>query len=249
MLIALRTDLVPRKPAEGTVCGWDTTECDIYLGKRKQGVGRRQFRFTHNSNTGVLVLINLGSNGTRYENSKTGEIDQIWKSKALVPGDQIRIYVGVHDYTLRVPLRSEEDQAKFDVNLERIRKSHENTRYPIQSLSVHSGIDTPAVVETERPYIYQNQIGRGEYATVYKVVDAETGEFFAAKHFDDRERENNIHRLRHEGEILKSLQHVSSLHEAKDCTKFETGERCRLCGRALRREAGNHYGASYWKFK
>eukprot|EP00756_Hemistasia_phaeocysticola_P065066 Hpha_TRINITY_DN8270_c0_g1::TRINITY_DN8270_c0_g1_i1::g.111782::m.111782/K04515/CAMK2; calcium/calmodulin-dependent protein kinase (CaM kinase) II len=62
--------------------------------------------------------------------------------------------------------------------------------------------------ELQRKYSVREQLGKGSYATVYKVVERTSGDEFAAKVMDKiRLGEKGVGQVRQETEILSSLSH------------------------------------------
>ena len=208
----LRTDQYPFDPLLGWIFGRDSEECDFFLGTMEQGISRRQFRIDHNWKAKTLVLINMSGNGTSWTNPETGEVERVLTSRAILPGEQCNISAGVVDLVLRIPPRSEDQQASYDDSINQICVEVEAATPTINGLKIQApGTATPMIVGRKRKFVLQNIIGTGAMALVYRATDYETGDTFAAKEYKLSENfEQHLSSMLNEIKILKKLKHVSS---------------------------------------
>ena len=213
VLAVLRTDHYPFDPLLGWVFGSDEETCDVLIGTRDQGVSRKHFRIDHNWRTMTLVLTNISTHGTHMIDPETGDSHRITTSRAIFGTEQHRITLGAVNLTLRIPSRNQAQQAGYSLSIQRLGQEVVQATPSIRGLNIQStGAVTPAVVGRKRKFVLRGVIGNGAMATVYKAIDAETGDLFAAKEYDFGDKlEARLRSMRNEVKILQKLKHVSSL--------------------------------------
>ncbi|OAP62697.1 hypothetical protein AYL99_01924 [Fonsecaea erecta] len=207
----LRTDCYPYDPLLGWVFGRkdEEEECDFFLGTKEQGVSRKHFRIDHNWKAMTLILTNMSGHGTKWASPDARNSDRVMTSRAILPGEQYSISAGAVELILQIPARGEDEQANFDSNIGRLRLEVEEATPTMNGLKIEPpGPITPLVVGRQRRFVLQNVIGSGAMALVYKAVDFETGDVYAAKAYKLAEN-TDLHLLSmlNEIKILQKLEH------------------------------------------
>lgn len=208
----LRTDQYPFDPSLEWVFGHDDERCDFLLGSKAQGVSGRQFRISHNWKSMEVMFVNLSANGTRIVDPSTGKIVKIMARRVLLAKEQYRVYAGVIDITLGIPPRNQAQQAVYLSNLQRLKHEVEQATPSMGKMAVESSkAATPVFVGRARRFILKDVLGAGAMSIVYKAVEYETGNVFAAKIHKINRKDDSIQKsMLNETKILQRLNHVST---------------------------------------
>ena len=101
------------------------------------------------------------------------------------PAEQTRVSLGNLELALFIPDRGEY-QTKYNKNWEVFCREYQNSPPALQRLDLHSTATTRRVTrqkELHSTYLLYDEIGRGEFGTVYKAGDHLSGYVYAAKQF------------------------------------------------------------------
>jgi hypothetical protein len=204
----LRTNHYPNDPQCGWSFGYDLERCDFYLGKKMWGVSDIHFRIDHNWTAKSLVIINMSQHGIQVADPATGDYERVFTSRVIMEAEQMKVGAGLVEMTLNIPRRGPH-QETYDMNLEILRKEVEMAMPRIDGVRIHQPAWlTPKVVGEKRKYILQQSIGVGAFATVYKAIDHQNGNVFAAKEFKHLDKKGLTSAME-EIRLLQSIKHVS----------------------------------------
>ena len=202
--IKLTFDQKPKNLEKGFVFGSDLKTCDVLLGAWIAGFTRQHFRIKFNPR-GQLVLENVSQNVTRV--SYNGE---------LLPSRKQFTWILFDDYkNIKVTLNETENtELIFKVKRPENRKEHHLPKYEANrdaylkecqnatpSLS-RLGMDSQQSQHRQPIYLPEEELGRGSFGKVYKVVNVSTGCEHAGKIF-------HAGNWKKEVEILRTVSHVS----------------------------------------
>jgi len=208
-MTALRIDHYPFDPALGWVFGRDGENVDFVLGGREQGVSQQHFRIDHNWKAMTLVLTNLSGNCTKWANRETGELENLTGSRAIVGQVPYEIAAGVVRLTLQIPVRTQEQQARYDVRVKQLREEVMLAAPTMQGFKI-ARLDEDPTPLVAGMFVLGHVIGTGMTAVVHEAVDRDTGHRFAAKVYKLATKSASKSMLR-EIKLLQKLKHVSCL--------------------------------------
>lgn len=208
-ITALRIDHYPFDPALGWVFGREGENVDFVLGGLEQGVSQKHFRIDRNWKAMVLVLTNLSGNSTRWIDPETGEVESLTGSRAIVGRRQYEIAAGTVWLTLQIPLRTQEQQARYNVLAEQLRVEIVQAAPTMLGLKV-ARLDEDPTSLVARRFVLGRVVGTGMTAAVHEPVDRETGDRFAGKVYKLGTKSAWKSMLR-EIKLLQKLKHVSCL--------------------------------------
>ena len=201
--IQLTFDKKPKNLEKGFVFGSDPKTCDVLLGAWAAGFTRQHFRITFNAR-GDVILTDISRELTRV--SYDGEDlptrnDFTW----ILFYDYENITVTLNEGEMKIILEFKvewpenrkscklEYQAHRDAYLEECWKA-------TPSLS-RLGIESKESVVSPI-YLKKEELGRGSFGTVHKVVNVSTGNEYAGKTFHGGNWKDEV-------KILETISHVS----------------------------------------
>ena len=212
--LALRMSSTLKNPAAGFTFGRNPARCDVVLADEKEkNVSNIHFSISLNAN-GILMLEDLSTNGTA--------VDGQWYRKTagpkhattmLQPNTDIAVFTKNKEmvsFMVRYPPRGEYTEA-YNAKLRDYitrRPGMEGTNI-VPSISTY---DTSYGMHWNGGSTYNvvGHLGKGAFATVYKLATKRDGKVFAAKELDKRRfMKNGILDLKVENEmkIMASLRH------------------------------------------
>jgi hypothetical protein len=226
--IALRLSSLVRNPGVGFCFGRNPARCDLLLTPQQHSkhISNTHFRIFLNRD-GILMLQDTSTNGTVVDNCR------LWKplnqtSRMLTNGSVIMV---ISDnvvktevrFIVRIPSR-DGFAVQYTENLlrylQRIEKheadaKHEQVRPPPSQPVLHWTMGNPYGMHWTGGALYNvtGQIGKGAFATVYKLATKQHGVVYAAKELDKRRfMKNGIldQKVDNEMKIMRDLRHVSS---------------------------------------
>ncbi|KND04321.1 CAMK protein kinase [Spizellomyces punctatus DAOM BR117] len=185
------TPLLLMAPKEEYIIGRSSNECNFVLGGDLVSSQHcRILKVSDGEDAFMVLMEDLSSNGTFINGIKLGKGNK----RMLVSGDEIGI----------TPTgRTFEHHFIFQMTSSR------------NSDDVHYEVESPS----DRMYILQRELGRGNFSVVRLAVNKTTGEKYAIKIIDKRRIAFNVQAeeaLKREAEVLKSIDHpyIVRLHEA-----------------------------------
>lgn len=186
-----------KNSAAGFVFGNDPATCDVYV-QESLYVNKRLFAITINPNSGALIIKSLRKEGTLVESDSLGKLS-LRSSRALIPGD---ICVTLTDVKIRITVLDQSDHA--DLHVPYLAQFYTRVTGSMPNLSALNLLSSGRYSgQQNRPYILNQELGRGAYGVVHHAIHSQTGNAFAAKQFQDR----RVNPLK-EAAILQSLSHV-----------------------------------------
>ncbi|TPX69660.1 hypothetical protein SpCBS45565_g02323 [Spizellomyces sp. 'palustris'] len=204
------TPLLLTAPKEEYIIGRSSNECNFVLGGDLVSNQHCSILKVSDGEDAFMVLMeDLSSNGTFINGIKLGKGNK----RMLVSGDEIGITPTGRTFEHRECLE-----------LLGISKEEYNDRYSdfiFQMTSSRNTEDVHYEVESpsDRVYILQRELGRGNFSVVRLAVNKTTGEKYAIKIIDKRRIVFNVQAeeaLKREAKVLKSIDHpyIVRLHEA-----------------------------------
>jgi hypothetical protein len=224
MDLALRLSSNVKDLGQGFCFGRNRARCDVLLtvDDAAKRVSNAHFRI-YLTGDGILMLQDTSTNGTIVDNCRLRKT-QKESSRMLVNGSMIQVVIGDQAsdevrFVVRIPPRE-----GFAVQYERnLLKYFERVLAAVPAHRERTGAH-PSVMtwSSSKPYgmhwtggsIYNvtGQIGKGAFATVYKIATKQHGAIFAAKELDKRRfMKNGIldQKVDNEMKIMRDLTHVS----------------------------------------
>ena len=234
----VKFDNKPKDPSKGWLLGTDPCCADFLLPKTAQGVSGRHLYLTVNDSLSVEVHDN-SSFGTSVRFDSRAE-DKIRKKEkcvlSLEPGRRfwpnIIVYLpGPKGLAFQIVLPNHEAGCpEYIANLKSYLRESRNALPPVATLGLGSKAATAALSHVsnfpQRPiYNFVKLIGKGAFGEVHQVLNAITGDFYAAKKFynpfqgqkGERKRMQDEHndnerwlkQIRNEITIMRLNPHVS----------------------------------------
>ena len=244
--IALRLSSDVRDISAGFLFGRNAQRCDVLLSSddNAKRVSNIHFRIYLTSD-GIVMLQDKSTNGTVVDDCR------LWKgsrksSRMLTNSSMIHVVCGNKPleeakFIVRIPSR-EGFVSEYTRNLiryferaqQRQREAQGNhriagTKNTNNRISVHAGLQLSMTNahgmhwNGGSTYNVTGQIGKGAFATVYKLATKQHGEIYAAKELDKRRfMKNGIldQKVDNEMKIMKDLKHVSK-QKPLSCRKYE----------------------------
>lgn len=223
--IALRCSLKSKDPELGWTFGRNVEKCDFPLltSVETMKISNMQFRIFINIE-GILMLQDTSTNGTildgKHLNSKRAGCET---QQMLLNGSVIKVaidYRSTANITFMVRLPTQEGDSTLEN--ERFARLMEHAEQLDDDVPVHKGrslLLNNVGANTfgmhwhgGSEYNVIGQIGKGAFATVYKLATKKEGKVFAAKELDKQRlarRGSTDIRIDNEMKIMKALTHVS----------------------------------------
>ncbi|EEP76508.1 predicted protein [Uncinocarpus reesii 1704] len=235
--IALRFSSHVKDPSVGFSFGRSAPRCDIILtpNDNEKRISNSHFRI-YLKPDGILMLEDISMNGTIVDNTiiRKDKRGGAPTTQMLIHGSIIQV-VGSDvsasiKFIVRVPSR-DEYQAQYNQNLlqylDRVRqatkKPEGEPRRDLQNFMIPQQISNFHGMRWNGgpKYNVAGQIGKGAFATVYKLATKNDGALFACKELDKRRlMKNNIldHKVDSEMRIMKGLEHpnIVQFHDYHD---------------------------------
>ncbi|KAL1955893.1 hypothetical protein VTO42DRAFT_7966 [Malbranchea cinnamomea] len=234
--IALRFSSQVKNPGLGFCFGRNSSRCDILLvpDDREKKISNTHFRIYLNSE-GILMLEDISTNGTIVDD-KLIRKDRKYGSpttQMLVAGSIIEVAGGDSvsevKFIVRIPSR-DEFEGQYTRNL--IQYLNRVRQFTQKAEEVEKR-GTPFLVPQQvshshgmhwnggSKYNVTGQIGKGAFATVYKLATKDDGALYACKELDKRRlMKNNVldHKVDSEMRIMRGLQHpnIVRFHDYHD---------------------------------
>jgi hypothetical protein len=227
--VALRLSSDVHDLGAGFCFGRNKARCDVLLAVDDEAkrVSNTHFRI-YLTGDGIIMLQDTSTNGTIVDNCRLRK-SQKENSRMLTNGSVIQVVTGNHGsdevrFVVRIPSR-EGFAMQYTQNVlryfERVQQvvtaagNHKTRPGPPPVLS-WSVANSHGMHWTGAPtYNVTGQIGKGAFATVYKLATKQHGAIFAAKELDKRRfMKNGIldQKVDNEMKIMKDLTHVSDAH-------------------------------------
>lgn len=225
--VALRLSSRVHDLGVGFCFGRNQARCDILLAANDDAkrVSNAHFRI-HLTGDGIIMLQDTSTNGTIVDNCRLRKSQQD-NSRMLTNGSVIQVVTGNHGsdevrFVVRIPSR-EGFAMQYTQNVllyfERVEQAlaasgqvrNRQTPQPVLPWSVANAYGMHWTGGSM--YNVTGQIGKGAFATVYKLATKQHGAIFAAKELDKRRfMKNGIldQKVDNEMKIMRDLKHVSS---------------------------------------
>ena len=225
--LALRMSSSVKSPKDGFVFGRNPMQCDVLLttNSNEKLVSNRHFKIYVNSH-GSLMLQDLSTNGTCVDNdilrARAREGMRKPATRALNNGSIISLISNPHrseiKFLVRIPSRQDQDKV-YEQKMRRYLEARGVTPH-FSSMRESSygnfwngGSD----------YNFTGNLGKGAFATVYRVQTKREGHLYAAKEIDKRRFiKNGILDIKFDNElkIMQNLKHPNIV-EYIDCKHYE----------------------------
>ncbi len=225
--LALRMSSAVKSPEDGFVFGRNPMQCDVLLttNSNEKLVSNRHFKIYVNSH-GSLMLQDLSTNGTCVDNdilrARVREGMRKPATRALNNGSIISLISNPHrseiKFLVRIPSRQDQDEV-YEQKMRRYLEARGLTPH-FSSMRESSygnfwngGSD----------YNFTGNLGKGAFATVYRVQTKREGHLYAAKEIDKRRFiKNGILDIKFDNElkIMQNLKHPNIV-EYIDCKHHE----------------------------
>lgn len=225
--LALRMSSNVKAPKDGFVFGRNTDQCDILLtiNPTEKLVSNRHFKIFVN-NHGSLMLQDLSTNGTIVDGellrAKARETLRKPPTRALNNGSIISVISGPNKTEIKFLVRVPNRQDQEDLFEQNMRKYLEARGTVPQFASMReSAYGNYWNGGTE--YNFTGNIGKGAFATVYRVQTKREGHLYAAKEIDKRRFiKNGMLDVKFDNElkIMQNLKHPNIV-EYVDCKHHE----------------------------
>ncbi|GAD98986.1 conserved hypothetical protein [Paecilomyces variotii No. 5] len=223
--IALRLSSPVRDPAAGFCFGRNSNRCDVVLSADDSAkrISNVHFRI-YLTDDGIIMLQDTSTNGTVVDNCRLRK-NQKDCSRMLTNGSVIQVVMGTQSadevkFVLRVPPR-DGYTVQYTENLirylQRAQKHRPDLRRPkMRDLPTQSALSwtvgNPYGMHWTGGSLYNvtGQIGKGAFATVYKLATKQHGIVYAAKELDKRRfMKNGVldQKVDNEMKIMKDLRH------------------------------------------
>lgn len=224
--IALRLSSNVRNINLGFCFGRNRSRCDLLLAPDDSAkrISNTHFRI-HLTGDGILMLEDLSTNGTVVDDCRLRK-NQKENSRMLTNGSVIQVLRGNNAsdevrFVVRIPsrdgyaMRYTENMLRY---LERVQKQPAGAMQKHRQDSVRPSLEWTVANAYGmhwtggNMYNVTGQIGKGAFATVYKLATKQHGAVYAAKELDKRRfMKNGIldQKVDNEMKIMKDLKHVS----------------------------------------
>ncbi|OQE26868.1 hypothetical protein PENSTE_c005G01772 [Penicillium steckii] len=222
--VALRLSSDVHDLGSGFCFGRNRARCDILLAGDDEAkrVSNNHFRI-HLTGDGIIMLQDTSTNGTIVDNCRLRK-NQKENSRMLTNGSVIQVITGNHSsdevrFVVRIPAR-EGFNMQYNQNIvhyfERLQRvvagaAHKKTPHSSHQPMLSSSVNTYGMHwEGGAMYNVTGQIGKGAFATVYKLATKQHGAIFAAKELDKRRfMKNGIldQKVDNEMKIMRDLTH------------------------------------------
>ena len=210
--IRLTFDDKPKNLEKGFVFGSDPQICDIFLGERGAGFSSQQFCITFNER-GEVIFQNTSRKeahvnyyGEKPSFRKKGFpwiLFEEYENIKITVGEEQR---GENDLIFKVkrPERTESCKVEYKAHRDAYLEERQNALPPLSQLGMESQQTTAVLTPLGQQPIYlpKEELGRGAFGTVHKVVNVSTGVEYAGKKFHGGKWKDEV-------KILKSVLHVS----------------------------------------
>lgn len=200
--IQLTFDKKPKNLEKGFVFGSDPKTCDVLLGPWAAGFTRQHFRIKFNER-GEVILVDISREVTCV--SYNGENpplrhDFTWILFYDYKNIEVTLNKGEKKIKLEFKVKWPKNRKSCPAQYEAHRDAYlEECRKATPSLS-RLGMDS-----LKQPiYLPREELGRGSFGTVHKVVNVSTGNEYAGKTFHGGD-------WKEEKEILRKISHVSMI--------------------------------------
>jgi hypothetical protein len=221
--LALRLSSKVHNLGLGFCFGRNHSRCDVLLtvDDEAKRVSNNHFRI-YLTGDGILMLQDTSTNGTLVDNCRLRKA-QKESSRMLTNGSVIQVVAGNNSdeirFIVRIPSR-EGFAVQYQQNLfqyfERVQAhapAHRNRQGQTPSVLTWSSANAYGMHWTGGAmYNVTGQIGKGAFATVYKIATKQHGAIYAAKELDKRRfMKNGIldQKVDNEMKIMRDLTHVS----------------------------------------
>ncbi|KAJ5801750.1 uncharacterized protein N7518_003818 [Penicillium psychrosexuale] len=221
--LALRLSSKVHNLGLGFCFGRNRSRCDILLSvdDNAKRVSNNHFRI-YLTEDGILMLQDTSTNGTIVDNCRLRKSQKDGNSRMLTNGSVIQVVTGCQNsdevrFVVRIPLR-EGFAVHYHQNLfryfERVHAhapAHKERQGPSPSALAWSSANAYGMHWTGGAmYNVTGQIGKGAFATVYKIATKQHGAIYAAKELDKRRfMKNGIldQKVDNEMKIMRDLRH------------------------------------------
>ncbi|KAE8149199.1 kinase-like domain-containing protein [Aspergillus avenaceus] len=223
--IALRLSSDVHDLGQGFCFGRNKSRCDLLLSgdNNSKRISNIHFR-VYLTDDGIIMLEDLSTNGTIVDNYRLRK-SQKDNSRMLTNGSVIQVMNGDQTseevrFVIRIPNREgfsmqyTENLLRYFESMQKHRTGHAHLKprhASVQPVLQFSGPNTYGMHWTGGPtYNVTGQVGKGAFATVYKLATKQHGAVYAAKELDKRRfMKNGVldQKVDNEMKIMKDLKH------------------------------------------
>ena len=268
--IQLTFDDKPKNLEKGFVFGSDPQICDVFLGERGAGFSGQQFCITFNARGEVIfkntsrkqAQVNYNGENPSHRNQFTWILFDTYENIKITVGEKEDLI-----FKVKWPKHGTY-RAEYEAHRDAYFKERRNALPPLSQLDMESQQTTAGITARQSPaqhspaqhsprqepprqklpeqkpiYLSKEELGRGGFGTVRKVVDVSTGDVYAGKEFYHGNWKKEV-------DILMSVSHVSVAIDQmiNPCLTFRKGAYCEIRGvlRGAETSASDGISAS-WK--
>lgn len=212
----------PKVPQNGYSFGTNP-QCDIWLGQGGKAISRQQFCISFDTERN-LVLKDTSHAGTWV--SYGGEIyrrqDFTWILDIHKKHHEISkdVWVKIGDLKFKIEVPNHEDCSEYRNNLDDFLRKGRGRVLTLNALGIdtikETRISRPSSSKAKEPpkgpvYLRIEEIGRGTFGEVCRVINVSTGKVYARKKFlqNGLERKTWLKIVKNEIEIMHKYKHVS----------------------------------------
>ena len=222
--IALRLTSSVKSSTDGFIFGRNPNTCDVLLSSNASDklISNKHFKIFINSQ-GSLMIRDMSTNGTMVDDKMIKARGTVQPpTRALENGTIISVLGGPEKievkFAVRIPPR-EDYQDEYEENLRRYLEARGLTPNFKSIRESHYGNHWNGGSE----YNFTGNLGKGAFATVYRIQTKREGNMFAAKEIDKKRFvKNGILDIKFDNElkIMSSLKHPNIV-EYIDCQRYE----------------------------
>jgi hypothetical protein len=223
--VALRLSSNVHNLGLGFCFGRNRARCDVLLAVDDEAkrVSNTHFRI-YLTGDGILMLQDTSTNGTIVDNCRLRK-SQKENSRMLTNGSVIQVVTGIGSdevrFVVRIPSREgfavqyQENVCRYFERVQVHAPAHKTRQGPLPSVLTWSSSNAFGMHWTGGAmYNVTGQIGKGAFATVYKIATKQHGAIYAAKELDRRRfMKNGVldQKVDNEMKIMRDLTHVSDV--------------------------------------
>ncbi|KAI9670781.1 MAG: hypothetical protein M1817_003892 [Caeruleum heppii] len=227
ILLRFKDGIHLKSPTNGITFGSNVDKCDVFLGPRGTGgYSGMHFCITFDD-AGNVYLKDSSTWGTvvSYSGQANEQIRRhfTWRLSHPKKAGKWDVRVGVPDSNglgFKIELATHKTcEDEYVHNVHQFLADGRNAAPPINALGIDSHETTAPPSRCRSPkqrpiYLRDDELGRGAFGSVYKIIDASTGFVFAGKYFH---RPNSrgagwLEDIRREIRIMTSVRHDHLVH-------------------------------------
>lgn len=199
----------PKSLEKGFVFGSDPKTCDVLLGAWAAGFTREHFRITFNTRGDIILEdISQGVTSVSYNGEKPSGRNQFtwilferYKNIRVTLNEEKKNKLV---FKVEQPENREFCEVEYKAHRDAYLEERRNATPSLSRLGIES---KESVVSPKQPiHLQEEELGRGSFGTVHKVVNVSTGDVYAGKTFHGGNWKEEV-------EILRKISHVSVTHD------------------------------------